>query len=236
MSIVAEGAPPVQVRFAPTFGNKRLRMMEMSQPLLDTVMKEGSVQIKGRQEDEAVLCTSDKTYQIRFLEYSNAQLLVDPSTGSEDCTVVAQAPGYYELKEMRPRILRIGEVLGGHVYSAESQSGGILFTELASIVQASTEEIKAELEQIGALEIEGRWWQLAPEYRADIMDSVLDLVVEHDWPLGKSIFPRPLSFRAPHYCNTHRRHPLLNLCDRRPSCGPKLYSCSCGAMSARSLW
>lgn len=56
-------AAAVSVRYAPTFGSKRLRMMEMTPDLLDTVMKEGSVRIKGLQDDEAVLCTAEKTYQ-----------------------------------------------------------------------------------------------------------------------------------------------------------------------------
>ena len=47
----------MEVRFASTFGTKRLRMMEMSQPLLDTVLKEGSVEVKGKSEDEAALLT-----------------------------------------------------------------------------------------------------------------------------------------------------------------------------------
>ena len=54
----------VAVQFAPTFGNKRLRMMEMSPELLGDVMKEGTVKIKGNPDDEAVLCTNGTTYQV----------------------------------------------------------------------------------------------------------------------------------------------------------------------------
>jgi len=173
------------VRFSPAFGNKRLRVMEVSPPLLDTVLREGSVHIKGKQADEAVLCTTDKTYQIRFLEYSNTQLLVDPTASADgSCSVVGQAPGYYELKETRPRTLRVGEILAGHVYTGVEAPSGIPFTELEAAVQASTKEIKTELAHLGALEIEGHWWEMDADYKTDITDSILDLVVEHDWPVA----------------------------------------------------
>ena len=181
---------PVAVHFAPTFGNKRLRTMEMDQALLDDVLKQGSVKIKGGKDDEAVLCTKETTYQIRFLEYSNAQLLLDPETGgkygSNKCSVVGQTSGYYELKQKRPNLLKVGDVLAKHVYSGpdSQQQQGLAFEQLESAVQASQEEIKAELARMGALEAGGRWFQVDAAYKADIMDSILDLVVEHDWPLA----------------------------------------------------
>jgi len=174
---------PVHVHFAPTFGNKRLKVMEMSQPLLDTVVKEGSVKIKGGQDEEAVLCTNSKTFQIRFLEYSNTQLLLDPDPANKDsASVIDQTDGYYELKEMRPRILRIGELLSTNVYKGSESASGMLFSELEGRVQASTEEIKFELERLGAVEMEGRWYLLDASYKADMTDTILDLIVEHDWP------------------------------------------------------
>jgi len=181
---------PVPVSFAPTFGNKRLRMMEMDPKLLEEVLKHGSVKIKGAQEEEAVLCTDKTTYQIRFLEYSNSQLLLDPETAGEGaatvkkCTVVGQTAGYYELKEARPKLLKVGELLSQHLYSGPDSQKGLEFEKLEEDVQASREEIKAELARTGALEAGGRWFQFDAAYKADIMDSILDLVVEHDWPLA----------------------------------------------------
>lgn len=97
--------------------------------------------------------------------------------------MAGQTSGYYELRETRPRLLRIKEVLTQHMYTGASSGDGIPFKELEAAIQASASEIKAELLRIDSIEIDGNWWLLDAAFMADITDSLLDLVVEHDWPI-----------------------------------------------------
>ena len=64
------------VSFAHGFANSSYRLFELDEPVLQEVLKnDGSVSIKGTRNDEAVLCTADKTYTLRLAESSNVLLL-----------------------------------------------------------------------------------------------------------------------------------------------------------------
>ncbi|KAG1668136.1 hypothetical protein FOA52_005128 [Chlamydomonas sp. UWO 241] len=54
------------------------RLLECSEDLLATIISEGVV-LKGGANDEAVLCTSSKTFAVKLVETTNLQMLVDPS-------------------------------------------------------------------------------------------------------------------------------------------------------------
>lgn len=55
-----------------------LKLLEVEQDLLEEIMSTGVV-IKGPQADnEAVMCTGNKTYALKYVETTNSQLLVQP--------------------------------------------------------------------------------------------------------------------------------------------------------------
>lgn len=65
--------------------------------------------IKGGPEDDAVLCTSDKTYNIRSVTLSNSVLLVSPCPhidGSEENQVFIQ-DSLNELLELVPAVPKL---------------------------------------------------------------------------------------------------------------------------------
>src|SRR5712671_3536270 len=64
--------------------------------------------IKGGPEDDAVLCTSDKTYNIRSVTLSNSVLLVSPSPhidGSENQVIIQDSLN--ELLELIPAVPKL---------------------------------------------------------------------------------------------------------------------------------
>lgn len=64
--------------------------------------------IKGGPEDDAVLCTSDKTYNIRSVTLSNSVLLVSPAAhidGSENEVVIQD--NLNELLEVVPAVPKL---------------------------------------------------------------------------------------------------------------------------------
>jgi sister chromatid cohesion protein DCC1 len=74
--------------------------------------------IKGGPEDDAVLCTSDKTYNIRSVTLSNSVLLVSPgphNDGSENQVVIQDSLNeLLELVPAVPRLHRMNVLLKEH--------------------------------------------------------------------------------------------------------------------------
>ena len=79
-----------------------------------------SLTIKGGPEDDAVLCTSDKTYNIRSVTLSNAVLIVSPRPdvdGSEDQVVIQDSLNeLLELVPAVPKLHRMNVLLKEHVW------------------------------------------------------------------------------------------------------------------------
>jgi len=77
-----------------------------------------SLMIKGGPEDDAVLCTSDKTYNIRSVTLSNSVLLVSPSAhidGSENQVVIQDSLNeLLELVPAVPKLHRLNVLLKEH--------------------------------------------------------------------------------------------------------------------------
>jgi len=170
------------------------------------------VQLKGDASEEALLCTRDKTYQVRFVEYSNALLLCEPRAEGTACQVSGQVDGYFELKETRPKVIQIQQVLASHLYAGpDSEEGGIPLWQLESRVQASSSEIQAELDLLGAMQANGRVWMLDPLYYTDMTDSLVDLILEHDWPVNAVPVEEYLAAMTdvdPNFTETAKKHCL----------------------------
>lgn len=65
-----------------------------------------SLDIKGKPNDEAVLCTSDKTYQIRSVSLSNSFYVVSPSQSEEDSEICIR-DSVHEMLEIIPCIPKL---------------------------------------------------------------------------------------------------------------------------------
>lgn len=80
----AEQPAAKRLKFSSSYDSSKVRMFEVSDDVIASLDQHGSLRIAG--PNEAHLCSHDKTYQIRFLEYSNTQLLAPPEP---DCINVA---------------------------------------------------------------------------------------------------------------------------------------------------
>ena len=151
-----------------------------------------SVSVKGAAEEEAVLCTSDRTYTLRLAESSNMLLLVPGATfgtDGEKLSIAASAQEHFELVRAAPRTDRVRVMVsaapyaGGAPLDAASAAQPPTFAQLESAAQCSRAELHAALMRSRAMEINGRYTILEPKYEQDIVDSVLNVLVEQEWPL-----------------------------------------------------
>ena len=89
-----EQRPEKRLKFASDFGVRNYRMFEAPDEVLASLSEHRQLRIVGEDKGElASLCTHDKTYQIRFLEYSNAQLVTPPAGDAEPLVVSANLNG-----------------------------------------------------------------------------------------------------------------------------------------------
>ena len=176
------------------------------------------VNIKGGRNDEAVLCTADKTFVLRLAESSNVMLLApntaqkrkhrsdegneaeaDATREDEALEVKATVSAHFEIIRCAPKTGVLSALLSERPYlgagDSESATLGpgdpdgstpaqrLTLKDLEVAVQASGAELRAALRDARALAVDGCWCVLDTQLEQDIMEAVLSLCVEHDWPL-----------------------------------------------------
>jgi sister chromatid cohesion protein DCC1 len=184
------------LRFAPGYAGSSFKLFEVDEPTLQELLKDdGSVHIKGGDDDEALLCTRDRTFVMRSAESSNSMLLAPsrpPATGAGELSIQASTSAHFELLPSAPRVGQLRGVLGAWPYAgpkAEAADGGEAgrerpsLAQLGETVQCSDAELRVALKQVRGLCVNGGWCVLEPQLETDIMDVVLSLAVEHEWPI-----------------------------------------------------
>lgn len=203
----------MSVAYHPDFGpHDELLLLELDEKLLPDVLCE-RVSLRGEPHEEAVFCTTSKTYAIKFVGTSNSVFLIPPSKAVPlaespmDCDendpdkptiapVLKVAPGNLELLEVAPRLDKLKLLLSQKPLSLEevSEMGALSDTDegmpglyrwedLIGLIQASDVELRLGLETLNAFEIYG-YWRIVD---AKTMDSVLSMLLQNavlsDWPL-----------------------------------------------------
>ncbi|KAH9961376.1 sister chromatid cohesion protein Dcc1 [Russula dissimulans] len=145
--------------------------------------------IKGGPEDDAVLCTSDRTYNIRSVTLSNSVFVVCPSpdVGASDKQVVIQ-DSLNELLELVPAVpklhrmnvlLKEHEWEEGHEEDDESFSKAkrkrFTLDDARTAFQTSERELAQALKEKHILIIDGALRPLSPSY----LHKILELLLMH---------------------------------------------------------
>ena len=76
------------------------------------------------------------------------------------------------------------DVEGAEVEGAAQPAKRLTWAQLKAAVQCSGAELQTALQRARALEVGGgRWCILEAQYEQDVCGSLLDLLVEKEWPL-----------------------------------------------------
>ena len=162
--------------------------------------------VRGRPEEEAVLCTPSATYSMKFVGTSNSMFLIPPGEPSAKClrpdstngdaNVVAAtiklAPGSIELVRTAPRLDKLRSLLRERPYildedlgnGFEHMKGLYTWQNLCKLIQASDGELLDGLNTLLAVEIGGFWRTVDANSVNTILDMILHNSVLHDWPLN----------------------------------------------------
>ncbi|KAH7293250.1 hypothetical protein KP509_28G017500 [Ceratopteris richardii] len=168
-----------------------------------------SVVIRGGLNDEAVLCTSSRTYAIKFVMSSNTILIMPPPSshgssasgeeldtksetgGKRTASAMAAATGHLELVEVAPNFEKLKSLLSERLYGEdtdsmdveESTSGLYTWDDLLEKLQLSEKELQEGLKSLAAVQVGGFWRLVDKKYMHCVFELILLNAMQHDWSL-----------------------------------------------------
>ncbi|KAM6910089.1 sister chromatid cohesion protein DCC1 [Xenentodon cancila] len=191
-------------------------LIELDDTLCRHIEAGQSLVIRGDKDERAVVCSGDKTYDLKIADTSNLLLFVpecrtpDQLASAPDSSHVAHAQiwgfcnSYWELRKQRPKLKKLKKLLMENPYEGPAFGGREENTEnrytmqdLLERIQASEEEIKTHLETIHACQIDGYWRVLDFDYEMKLLGHVTQLVDSESWSFNKVPLQTSLEELAP---------------------------------------
>ncbi|XP_071381581.1 sister chromatid cohesion protein DCC1 [Centroberyx affinis] len=179
-------------------------LMELDDTLCKHIEAGKSLVIRGDKDERAVLCSGDKTYDLKLADTSNLLLFVpgcrtpDQLTNSQDSSHLVHTQiwgfcsSYWELRKQHPKLRKLKRLLMENPYEGPALAGQEENTEhrytmldLLEKIQASEEEIQANLQTIHACHIDGYWRVLDFDYEMKLLGHVAQLVDSESWSFSK---------------------------------------------------
>ncbi|XP_053700203.1 sister chromatid cohesion protein DCC1 [Synchiropus splendidus] len=179
-------------------------LMELDDTLCKHIESGQSLVIRGDKDEHAVLCSGDKTYDLKIADTSNLLLFLpgcqtpEQFTGSQDHTQLLHAQvwgfcnGYWEVRKHRPKLKKLMRVLMENPYEGpaiggqEEQAGKKYTTQdLLETIQASEAELLQRLETIHACQVDGFWRVLDFYYEMKLLGHVTQLVDSESWSFDR---------------------------------------------------
>ncbi|XP_017386151.2 sister chromatid cohesion protein DCC1 [Cebus imitator] len=175
------------------------------EPKLCQQLEDGhSLVIRGDKDEQAVLCSKDKTYDLKRADTSNVLLFI-PGCKTPDqlkkeeahCNIIHTeifgfSNNYWELRRCRPKLKKLKKLLMENPYEGpdsqkEKDSNCSKYTteDLLDQIQASEEEIMIQLQVLNACEIGGYWRILEFDYEMKLLNHVTQLVDSESWSFRK---------------------------------------------------
>ncbi|XP_062320845.1 sister chromatid cohesion protein DCC1 [Osmerus eperlanus] len=182
-------------------------LMELDDTLCKHIESGKSLVIRGDKDERAVLCSEDQTYDLKIADTSNLLLLVPGCKTPEQLVACADSEtsqlvhaqiwglsnSYWELRKQRPRLKKLKKLLMENPYEGPTPAyeedthtmQKYTMMDLLERIQASEEEIKAQLKTIHACEIDGYWRMLDFDYEMKLLGHVTQLVDSESWSFSK---------------------------------------------------
>ncbi|KII92104.1 hypothetical protein PLICRDRAFT_461184 [Plicaturopsis crispa FD-325 SS-3] len=164
---------------------------------LDNADSRTSLTIKGASAEDAVLCTSDKTYALRSVVLSNTVLVA--TRGDDDGVVIRdQLNEIIELVPAVPKLYRLNALLRGMEYDEGQEDGEvdsetesnrpirkrITYDDARAEIQASEDELARGIRERHILILNGELRPIAPDHLNTILELILNCLValslQHD--------------------------------------------------------
>lgn len=201
----AELLPPVHcLSFSPRASAGECCLLQLEPGLCAELEAGHSLVIRGEKDEQAVLCSKDKTYDMKIADTSNMLLFIPGCKTPEQllgdqasCNIIhTQIAGfsnnYWELRKCRPKLKKLKQLLMENPYEGPDSVREKALTDskytmedLLDRIQASEEEILHQLQVINACKIEGYWRVLEFDYEMKLLNHVTQLIDSESWSFSK---------------------------------------------------
>ncbi|GAB1299365.1 Sister chromatid cohesion protein DCC1 [Apodemus speciosus] len=160
--------------------------------------------IRGDKDEQAVLCSRDKTYDLKIADTSNMLLFIpgcktpdqlkgeDMPSNIVHTEILGFSNNYWELRRCRPKLKKLKRLLMENTYEGpdsqkEEDSSRSKYTteDLLNQIQASEDEMMAQLQVLHACEIGGYWRILEFDYEIKLLNHVTQLVDSESWSFNR---------------------------------------------------
>ncbi|XP_053569176.1 sister chromatid cohesion protein DCC1 [Bombina bombina] len=192
------------LRFSDTFTSGEYSLMELDDTMCREIETGSSLVIRGDKDDHAVLCSQDKTYDLKIADTSNLLLFIPdcktadqlpPDQGSTlvvNCEISGLSNHYWELRKCRPKLKKLKKLLMDNTYDGpendlEPEQNNSLYTteDLLDQIQASKKELINHLKRIHACSIKGFWRLLDFDYEMKLLNHIMQLIDSESWSFSK---------------------------------------------------
>jgi sister chromatid cohesion protein DCC1 len=177
----------MKVQFASDLKQK-YRLLELSDPALLNAVKVGStLYVKGRPEEEAVMCSNDCTFRVREIHTSNLHLFLEGNTITELTTSLLEA------KKVPGRLNKLREYLEACPFEGPDEEvpledlKRLEMDTLFSEIQASDEEIRIFLADSGAILVDGKYRMMGSSYLCRFFKMLFSLLTINDLDLDGEV-------------------------------------------------
>lgn len=184
------------------FYNNNYKLFQLDKNLINHLVSGKTVYIKGDKDENAVMCTDEKTYDLNDTETSNSLLLINNLQFSEQ---IKENPkkqinkievsgifyNYLEIVPGKPYFKKLDKLLECSLYKGPEFEYEIdknmlyTFEELDSVIQSSAKELKEALSKMDIVIINDKIRLLEFEYHFRVLSLMLKLIEENSWDLDE---------------------------------------------------
>lgn len=176
--------------------DQEIVLMEAPDYVADELEQGGDMVMRGTQEDSAVLCSHNRTLDMKDAETSNSLVLVTQLWASSKCSepadlahpvsIVAVKHTYLEAKETLPRTYQLFNLLNSSRMKdgEEDILGGYTKEQMLDAVQCSEQELLEALKSMSGVcrvDDDDKWVLLDPDYHMRILALICGIVNENSW-------------------------------------------------------
>lgn len=181
---------------------KHIKLLELDEHLIEAINKGDSLTFQGNKKDFAVLCTKNRTYDIREAGTSNSCLLVPKLNLFEQTKVNTDQiikyynvcgifHTYYETKECKPKWEKLLNILEPTSFKGIEYESSIChellynWHRLQNEIQASEDELIQALNDYLIVNIDGYFRLISFEFEVRSLTLMLDILEENSWALNE---------------------------------------------------
>jgi len=186
------------VSFTTSMMGEEMKLLEVTKDVAECLKTGDILTIRGDESENAVLCSNNKTFEIKEAETSNSLMMLDKVILPADIekknsdsgrklgwsTVGGVFHKYVEIIEIRPKLRKIKEVLSQNLYNEDTRrenKKGISLSDLLETIQASEEELRQGLQHYECVTVSDTWFKLDQDYQMMVLSRILKFFDENSW-------------------------------------------------------